>query len=318
MSLPPFTVTILGTSSATPAYGRFPSAQVVQFHQRLFLIDCGEAAQFQLRKYHFSIQKIEKIFISHLHGDHFFGFFGLIGSMQLQGRKRELLVYAPPELEHIFKTIYAASDASVTFPLKFIHLKSHSKELIYEDDAINVYSFPMNHRVPCFGFVFQEKPFLRKIRKEKVENLSLLPIHYDVLRKGEDVVLEDGRILKNSEYTIPSPPPGVFVHCSDTFYTPLYYKNFFDSPDLLYHEATFSSAEAKRAELTFHSTANQAAQAARDCGAKKLIIGHFSARYKELTPLLEEARAVFRESILAEEGLTVNIRDGFPVPVPVR
>lgn len=301
MAVPSFEIVILGSSSATPAYGRMPSAQVVNFRQRLFLIDCGEGTQLQLRKYHLSIQKIERIFISHLHGDHFFGIFGLLGSMQLLGRKKELILYAPPRLKDILDQIWKTSDASIQFPIEFIPLDFHEKKLIFFDDFLTVYAFPLKHRIPCYGFLFEEKPLPGNLIKRKIQQFRLLPFQYEELKKGKTVVLDNGTELRPEDYVSPPPPPRSYVYCSDTRFD----ENlavFFSSPNLLYHEATFDSSGKDRAKATFHSTAEEAARMASLCGARKLIIGHFSARYKNVETLLREARSIFPNTMAATEG----------------
>ncbi|MCX8080879.1 MAG: ribonuclease Z [Bacteroidia bacterium] len=306
MYLPPFEVTVLGTSSATPAYGRMPSAQVVNFHQRVFLIDCGEGVQLQLRKYHFSIQKIERIFISHLHGDHFFGLFGLLGSMQLLGRKKELYLYAPEPLKDILSQIWAVSDTKLEFELIFNPLAGSSSWCVFEDDQISIHAFPVVHRIQCFGFIFKEKKLPGKIIKEKIKNFRLLPYQYEWLKWGKEVVTESGELLNPKDFVLPGPKPRSYIYCADTLYSPDLSK-WFDAPNLIYHEATFHETHADRAAKTFHSTASQAARMAKHCNAKCLLIGHFSARYKDIDILLEEARKIFPDTLAAKEGLTIPV-----------
>jgi ribonuclease Z len=306
MSLPPFELTVLGTSSATPAYGRMLSAQILNFHQRLFLIDCGEGTQFQLRKYHFSLQKIERIFISHLHGDHFFGLFGLLGSMQLLGRKMELFLYAPEPLDELLEKIRNISDSRLDFNISFIPLKTNEKKLIFEDDTISVFAFPLNHRIECYGFVFEEKRLPGKLIKEKIKNLKLLPFQYDLLKRHIPVTLDDGQTLNPENFVMPSPPIRSFAYCSDTVFYPEITK-WIQNPTLIYHEATFCKQHTERAQKTFHSTAADAAEIALRTSAKTLLIGHFSARYKDITVLLEEAKMVFPHTQAASEGTTLPV-----------
>jgi ribonuclease Z len=306
MSLPPFELTVLGTSSATPAYGRMLSAQILNFHQRLFLIDCGEGTQFQLRKYHFSLQKIERIFISHLHGDHFFGLFGLLGSMQLLGRKKELFLYAPEPLDELLEKIRNISDSRLDFNVTYIPLKTNEKKLIFEDEAISIFAFPLNHRIECFGFLFEEKKLPGKLIKEKIKNLRLLPFQYDLLKRQIPVTLDDGQTLNPENFVMPSPPIRSFAYCSDTVFYPEITK-WIQAPTLIYHEATFSKEHTERAQKTFHSTAADAAEIALRTSAKTLLIGHFSARYKDVTVLLEEARMIFPNTQAASEGTTLPV-----------
>jgi ribonuclease Z len=306
MWLPPFELTVLGTSSATPAYGRMLSAQILNFHQRLFLIDCGEGTQFQLRKYHFSLQKIERIFISHLHGDHFFGLFGLLGSMQLLGRKKELFLYAPEPLDELLEKIRNISDSRLDFSITFIPLKTNEKKLIFEDDSLSVFTFPLNHRIECYGFLFEEKKLPGKLIKEKIKNLKLLPFQYDLLKRHIPVTLDDGQTLNPENYVMPSPPIRSFAYCSDTVFYPEITK-WIQGPTLIYHEATFSKQHTERAQKTFHSTAADAAEIALRTSAKTLLIGHFSARYKDITILLDEARIIFPNTQAASEGTTLPV-----------
>lgn len=306
MSLPPFELTVLGTSSATPAYGRMLSAQVLNFHQRLFLIDCGEGTQFQLRKYHFSLQKIERIFISHLHGDHFFGLFGLLGSMQLLGRKKELFIYAPEPLNELLEKIRNISDSRMDFNIEHIPIKVNEKKLVFEDDTLSIFAFPLNHRIECYGFLFEEKKLPGKLIKEKIKKLKLLPFQYDLLKRHVPVTLDDGQTLNPENFVMPSPPIRSFAYCSDTVFYPEITK-WIQGPTLIYHEATFSKQHTERAQKTFHSTATDAAEIALRTSAKNLLIGHFSARYKDITVLLEEARMVFPNTQAAMEGTTLPV-----------
>lgn len=306
MSLPPFELTVLGTSSATPAYGRMLSAQMLNFHQRLFLIDCGEGTQFQLRKYHFNLQKIERIFISHLHGDHFFGIFGLLSSMQLLGRKKELFLYAPEPLFELLEKIQRLADAHYDFNINFIPLKAQEKKLIFEDDNLCVHIFPLNHRVECYGFLFEEKKLPGKLIKEKIKNFKLIPTQYDMLKRYMPVTLDDGTILRPEDFVMPPPPIRSFVYCSDTVFFPEITK-WIQSPTLIYHEATFSKQHSERAKKTFHSTTLDAAEIALRTSAKSLLIGHFSARYKDYTLLLNEAKMIFPNTIAATEGITLSV-----------
>jgi len=260
-----FSLTVLGSSAAIPAYNRNLSAHLVNLNERFFLIDCGEGTQFQLRKYHLSFQRIRYILISHLHGDHFFGLIGLLNSMHLLGRRTELHLFAHSPLQEILEVQMEASQTRLLFPLVFHPLRSDQAELIIDDPEYIVQSFPLKHSIPASGFVFREKKPPRRI-----------------------------------------PDPRSFAHCSDTGFTDSILP-FIQQVDLLYHEATFMQNLAEVAAEKLHSTAAEAATIALQARVKKLILGHYSARYEDLTPLLEEARKVFSETYLAEEGVCIDL-----------
>jgi len=285
-----FDVTILGSSSATPIYDRHPSAQVLNIHERFFLIDCGEGTQMQLNRYRIRYHRINHIFISHLHGDHYLGLIGLLSTMHLQGRKDEL-----------HQTI-------LRYPLIFHEINTATKKIIYEDDVISVESIPMNHRISCCGFLFREKEGLRKLVREKLEEYQIPHTFFNELKLGKDYVNEEGRKIPNEEITLPPNRARSYAYCSDTLYDENIIPHIRDI-DLLYHEATFTEDMLDRAKETFHSTASQAASIARKAKVKQLLIGHFSARYKEVTPLLDEAKKIFPETRLAAEGKSFIIEN---------
>ena len=302
----PFEVTILGSSSATPTSKRFPSAQVLNVQGRFFLIDCGEAAQIQLRKYGVRIQKIEHIFISHLHGDHIYGLPGLLGTMHLLGRNKELHVHSPEGLQKIIEVIHEYSDTHLRFPLHFHVTDPNKSAILFEDEKITVSAFPLSHRIPCTGFLFREKPALRNVIKEKLQQYHVPFAYINKIRAGEDFRTDEGTVVSNTELTMPPSPVRTYAYCSDTSYSESLIEHI-HGVDLLYHEATFSKDLSERAKETCHSTAEDAATIAKKAEVKRLLIGHFSARYNDLQPLLDEARAVFPDTLLAEEGLMVSI-----------
>jgi ribonuclease Z len=276
----------------------------VQLDQHAFLIDCGEGTQFQIRQFQLKTHKLQHIFISHLHGDHYFGLFGLLGSMSLQGRDLPLHLYAPPGLDEVLASTFRATQIAPDFPIYFHPLTSEKEQLILDHPALTVTAFPLSHRVPCFGFRFDEKPRLRKLLAD------LLPEDFPFelrkqLRNGQDVEWE-GRAYPFAQFTAPPPPPRSYAYCTDTVYLPQT-AQFAKGVDLLYHEATFMEANADKAPLTGHSTAKQAAQVALEAGAKSLILGHFSVRYPDLAPLLQEAQSIFPATFLAEEGKNFEI-----------
>jgi ribonuclease Z len=297
----PFNLTILGCSSATPTSERNPTAQLLSHGDKLFLIDCGEGTQVSLRKMHIHFQRIRHIFISHLHGDHFYGLIGLISSMHLLGRTKTLHIYGPPMLKEILDLQLHASLTTLLYPLEFHPTQVEKTEILFEDEHMIVSSFSMLHRIPTTGFLFQEKPYERRIRKDVI-GLLKIPVHLiPRIKAGNDYVAVDGTVHPNQSITMDSPLPRCYAFCSDTAYfediIPI-----FQGANLLYHETTFMNDRVANAADKFHSTTGQAATIAMKAGVKKLLIGHYSARYEDLQPLLDEARAVFPETELAVDG----------------
>jgi ribonuclease Z len=296
-----FSLTVLGSSSAIPTLTRNPSAHLLNVNERLFLIDCAEGTQLQLRRYHAHIQRLRHIFISHLHGDHFYGLIGLLTTLHLLGRREELHLYAHPMLEEIIDIQLHASQSTLLFPLHFHPILSDQYNKVYEDDVMTVHSFSVVHSIPTNGFIFREKLQERKIRKEILGKINIPISEMSKIKKGEDYVDEAGIVYKNSILTIDPPKPKSFAYIADTVYTETIIP-YIQNCDLLYHEATFMQEMADTAKEKMHSTALEAATIAEKSHVKKLIIGHFSARYDDLQPLLEEARTVFLETYLAEDG----------------
>jgi ribonuclease Z len=283
-----FTFTILGSSSALPTSKRFTAAHVLNVHERFFLIDCGEGAQMQLRKYKIKLGKINHIFISHIHGDHVFGLFGLISSFNLLGRENDLHIFGPPDLEPIIHGYLKDFYINLFFEIIFHPVNCTRSVRIYEDDKIKVNTIPMKHRIPTCGFLFREQKKLPNLRKEMIEKFDI-PISK---RQG---------IKEGDSFT-----PKTFAYCSDTSYNEGILTQI-RNVDLLYHEATYGCDLQELARETMHSTASEAARLARKASAKKLVIGHFSARYKDLTPLLAEAKTVFANTFVAEDGKTFKV-----------
>lgn len=302
----PFEVTVLGSSSATPTASRYPTAQVLNIHERLFLLDCGEATQIQLRRHKFKIQRIDHIFISHLHGDHYLGLPGLIGTLHLLGREKPLKIYSPPGLKEIIDTHHYYSQTYLNYELIFHVIENKSSEKIFEDDKITAETIPMNHRVPCYGFLFREKEYRRNVVKEKINEYNIPIQKIPSIKEGEDYVTADGKRIPNSELTTSPPASRSYAYCSDTLYNESFIEQIKDV-NLLYHEATFADDMAHRAIETYHSTAKQAGIIARKANVKQLIIGHYSARYKELDILLKEAKNIFENTLLAIEGETYKV-----------
>lgn len=296
-----FELTILGCSSATPTSNRYPTAQVLNILERFFLIDCGEGTQMQMRKYKIKMQRINHIFISHLHGDHYFGLIGLISTMHLLGRKNPLNVYCHPDLEQIIRLQLKTSDTRLQYELKFIHFRYDESVRILDDKIFTVDTIILKHRIPCCGFLFREKKRLKSLRKDKLEEYDVPIAAMEGLRRGEDLITANGIIVPNAELTKEPLPPRAYAYCSDTAYN----EDIIDQirgVELLYHEATFTSQFSDRARETFHSTALHAASIAQKAEVGQLLIGHYSARYKDVAPLVEEARSLFPNTLPAVEG----------------
>jgi len=302
-----FSITILGCSSAIPTIERNSSGQIINYHDKLYLIDCGEGTQIQLRRYLNRIQRLQCIFISHLHGDHFFGLVGLISSLHLLGRTNKMHVFGPQGLEEIILMQLSYSRTELAYNLIFHITNPGISELIYDDNELQVTTIPLEHRIPTHGFLFKEKPGLRKIKKEVVLSEEIPYTAYDRIKKGDDYVMPDGTVISNASLTDAPPPPRSYAYCSDTRYTETIIP-LIKGVDILYHEATFLKDLSEQAQLKFHSTAEQAARIAQLAGVKKLLIGHYSARYDDTQPLLAEAKSIFEETELAYDGLTLIIR----------
>ena len=305
----PFEVQILGSNSAAPAHGRHHTSQSVRIQNYQFLIDCGESAQLQMKRYGVKKNRLSHIFISHLHGDHFLGLMGLLSTMHLNGRKHELTVYGPIGLADIITIQLKYSNTRLSYPLNFVELRSEQSELILDNKVVSVFTIPLKHKIQCNGFLFKEKPKPRKLIKEKIESLDLKIAEINSLKNGEDVLDEDGKLKYSiADFTLPPRKSRSYAFCSDTIYNEEIIPLIKDV-DLLYHESTFVHELIDRAKQTFHTTVKQAATIAKKADVHRLILGHFSNRYRELEPLLAEARSEFKESYLGEEGLTFYVDD---------
>jgi len=301
-----FSITILGSSSALPTSTRFPTAQLVNHDEQFFLIDCGEGTQIQLRRLKKKFGKINHIFISHLHGDHVFGLFGLLSSFSLLGRKNDLHLYGNSLLKDIIADYLKYFGAGFSFSIIHHSFGVKSIQEIYEDKKLTISVLPLKHRIPCVGFIFKEKAKERNMKKEMITKYQI-PISKIVsIKQGEDLVTENKELIPNDFITTPPVAPRSFAFITDTRYTESIIKHIQDV-NLLYHEATFASGNSTLAKETYHSTSVQAAAIAKAAHAKKLIIGHFSTRYKDLSILLDEARTIFPETFLAEEGLEFEV-----------
>jgi len=284
-----------------PTPSRFSTAQVLNVLERFFLIDCGEGTQIQLRRFSIRYSKINHIFISHLHGDHFLGLFGLISSFNLLNRKLDLHIYGPFRLKEVMDVFLSTFDRPLGFSIVFHPHHYSGKQLIYEDDKLTVETFPLRHRVPTCGFLFKEKARLRNLNSEMLTKLQISIRELQKIKEGSDYEDENGTIYLNSQLTHDPLPPRSYAFISDTSKTKTIVP-FIQGVDLLYHEATYADEGKKRAKETGHSTARQAAEIARLAGVKQLVIGHFSNRYKNLDILLKEAQQVFPNTVLAIDG----------------
>jgi ribonuclease Z len=304
--IPDFEITVLGNTSSIPVHGRNHTAQILRFGQDFLLLDCGEGMQIQARKYKIKISRINHIFISHLHGDHYLGLVGLLSSYHLAKRQTPLTIFGPRGLDEIITTHFRWSDTKIEYQINFVQTKTDEMNLLLDENLFQVYSFPLKHRIPTTGFLIREKFGLRSLVKEKIEKKELSIEGIKSLRSGIDYYSQEGEIFRVKEYTYPLPPLRSYAFCSDTIFDPSL-KNHIGRADLLYHESTFMEQDRERAGLTFHSTAKQAGEIAKLCGAKKLLLGHFSSRYAKLEGLLAEAQSEFPESELSEEGQTYVI-----------
>lgn len=303
-----FEVRVLGTGSAIPTNSRLPSAQVVTINDRHHLVDCGEGTQIQLIRQRVKFSRLDAIFISHLHGDHVLGLPGLLNTLSIYERNFPLKLYAPAALKEVLNQIFATTQSYLTYELEFIpHEDFQAGDVIYQKDRYEVVLLPLEHRVLCRGFLFQEVNKRPKFDFYKAKALDIPNTYFPLLKQGNDISLPDGRLIKADEVLKDPDPVLSYAYCSDTKYHELlvdYIKKVF----MLYHEATFLSDMKARADETYHSTAREAGQIARMASAEHLLLGHFSARYRDLTPLLDEAQAVFPNAQLAWEGQLLNLK----------
>lgn len=288
------------------SHGRHPSSQLLRIQQQTFLIDCGEGTQFQLQKFKCKPFRINCVFISHLHGDHYFGLIGLLTTFQLLRRESKLVIIGPPQLEEIIKLQLAVANSVLTYPIEFIVTQHEVPKVVFENDEVEVTSFPLEHRINCTGFLFKEKTANRRINPEAIQHLNLSPDHFHQLRDGKDVIDLNGTFHANTTLTLSGHPPRSYAYCTDT----LFLRSIIpivQNVDLLYHETTFMHEAIERAVLTFHSTTIQAATIAKEASVKKLLIGHFSSKYTDLQILLDECKEIFENTALSIEGEVFSI-----------
>ena len=301
-----FDIHILGCGSALPTTRHFPSSQVINIREKLFMIDCGEGTQLQLRKSKLKFSRLNHIFISHLHGDHCFGLPGLISTLGLLGRTAELHIHAPKDLEKLLHSQLDYFCKGLAYKVIFHAIEPKETAVIYQDRSLSVSTLPLKHTVPCCGFLFEEKPCQAHLLRDMANFYEIPTCAFNRIKNGEDYVTPEGKTVPNSLLTRPADPPRKYAYCSDTAYNermiPL-----IQNADLLFHEATFGQNEAGRAKQTLHSTAAQAARIAKAAQVKRLLLGHFSARYTDESVLLQEASAIFPASILAKENLCISI-----------
>lgn len=302
-----FKVRILGSSAALPTSNRFPTSQVVLYNRTPYLIDCAEGTQLQMRKYKVPFGRLKNIFISHLHGDHIYGIFGLLSSFNLLGRKQDLNIYAPSKLKDIYESVLNLNKDKLKYKINFFPLTGEEKNKIYENKNIEVFSFPLKHSRQVFGFSFEEKQKQPKVIKDVIEDYNLSIKQILALKNGEDLLIND-KCVKNSLLTIQPEKPRSYAFCTDTLPLADYLKDVINGVNLLYHEATFGSDLEELAKTTFHTTAKQAACLANNISAEKLVLGHFSSRYKTVDGLLKEAQDLFPDTIEAEDGLLLDVK----------
>lgn len=294
-------LTILGCYAATPRTITNPTAQVLDIKNRIFLIDCGEGTQVQLRKNKINFLKINHIFISHLHGDHCYGLIGLVSTYMLLERKTDLHIYGPKGIKDMILMQLKLSKSYTEFGLFFYELTSDESKLIYEDDKVLVKTIPLKHRIYTNGFLFQEKIDERKLNIDAVQNHNIDICYYQNIKNGKDILLDDGTIIENEKLSFDPPKPMSYAFCSDTIYDETIVENI-KSVDVLYHESTFLESEIDKAKKTMHSTAIQAATIAKKAGANQLILGHYSTRYENIKLFKTEAQTVFENTLLADDG----------------
>lgn len=301
-----FELHILGCGSALPTTRHFATSQVVNLRDKLFMIDCGEGAQMQLRKSRLKFSRLNHIFISHLHGDHCFGLMGLISTFGLLGRTAELHIHSPKGLEELLTPMLNFFCHTLAYKIIFHEFDTRQTSVVYEDRSMTVTTIPLQHRIPCCGFLFAEKARPNHIIRDMVDFYKVPVYELNRIKNGSDYVTPEGEVIANTRLTRPSDPPRKYAYCSDTIFRPEIVKQL-SGVDLLFHEATFAESELARAKETYHTTAAQAARIALEAGVRQLVIGHFSARYEDESILLKEASAVFPNTILAKENLCISL-----------
>lgn len=301
-----FELHILGCGSALPTTRHFPTSQIVNVRDKLFMIDCGEGAQLQFRKSRLKFSRLNHIFISHLHGDHCFGLLGLVSTLNLLGRTAQLHIHSPQGLEALMTPMLDFFNRQMTYKILFHEFDTKEQAVVYEDRSLTVTTIPLRHRMPCCGFLFAEKQRPNHILRDMIDFYQVPVYELNRIKNGADYITPEGEVIANARLTRPSAPPRRYAYCSDTIFLPSIVEQI-KGVDLLFHEATFADEDAPRAKETYHTTAAQAAEIARAAGVKNLLIGHFSARYEDEGVLLKEASAVFPNTRLAKETLCISV-----------
>lgn len=302
----PFRVHILGCGSALPTLKHNPSSQIVEIRGKCFLIDCGEGSQTQLRRSKIKFTRISAVFISHVHGDHCFGLIGMVSTFGMLGRTAPLHIYAPAGFSNIMKMQIDFFCKDLEYEVVFHDVDTNAKNIIYEDRSLTVETVPLSHRVPCCGFIFREKQTLPHILRDMTDYYKVPVSQFNNIKNGVDWVDEEGNVIPYTRLTTPSELARSYAYCSDTKYLPMLHECLKDVC-VLYHESTYSKEDEDMAKMYFHSTAAQAAQVASDANVGKLVLGHYSARYEDENRLLEEAKNIFPNTVLSDEGLIIDV-----------
>lgn len=302
----PFKIHILGCGSALPTLKHNASSQLIEMRGKCFMVDCGEGAQMQFRRSHIHFSKLNAIFISHMHGDHCFGLMGLLSTLGMLGRTSKLRIYAPKEYATLFRQQVEFFMQTMEYEMEMIPVDTEKQQIIYEDHSLTVETVPLQHRVPCCGFIFREKPTLPHIRRDMIDYYDIPVSQINNIKNGADWTNEDGDIIPNARLVQPADSPRSYAYCSDTRFVPGL-KEKVKGVTVLYHESTYTSDQEDRAKIYYHSTARQAATIAAGAGVGTLLLGHYSARYNDEQVLLEEAKAVFDHSILSQEGMVFDV-----------
>lgn len=302
----PFKVHILGCGSALPTPQHNASSQVVEIRGKMFMVDCAEGTQIQLRRSKINFQRLQAVFISHLHGDHCFGLIGMISTFGLLGRTSPLSVYGPKELGPVLDMLMRTFCNDYSFEVRFIPVDTTVNKVVYEDRSLTVETIPLQHRIPCCGYMFREKPTLPHIRREMIDFYGIPYSQINNIKAGQNWTTADGDVIPNSQLVTSADEPRSYAYCSDTQYIPDLYKTIY-GVSTLYHESTYASDYADRARMYHHSTSQQAAMVARDAHAGKLLLGHYSARYNDESKLLNEAKEIFPNTFLTNEGMTFDV-----------
>lgn len=301
-----FDINILGCGSALPTTRHLATSQIVDLRDKLYMIDCGEGTQVQMRRMRIKFSRLNHIFISHLHGDHCFGLPGLISTLGMLGRNGELVIHGPKEIESYMRPVLDIFCKGLPYEIRFNLIDPTTHSLVMEDRSLSVYSIPLKHRIPCCGYLFAEKAKEAHIIREMTDFYQVPVRMMQEIKRGADFVTPEGEVIPNARLTRPAVAPKRYAYCSDTAFHPSIIP-IIEGVDLLYHEATFAECDAARAKETFHSTARQAAEIAYKAQVKRLVIGHYSARYEDMAPLKKEADKIFPGTILGEEGMRLSV-----------